>query len=448
MVHTFKISDDYFLYDVESGSLHLCDKLSFFIVQNINGAENDLSQFSSEDIKESNESIKKLIKEGLLFSKAPDYGFMKFPVIGEIKALCLHISHDCNLRCEYCFAGGGNYSGKASLMDFNTAKAAIDFLIKKSGGRNNLEIDFFGGEPLLNFDTVKKTVGYAKEQAKIYGKNFKFTLTTNALNLNDEIADFLNSEMDNVVLSIDGRKSTHDRVRKTINGKESFDVILKNAKSFKAKRGDKSYYIRGTFTSLNLDFSKDALFLNDCGFDQISIEPVVLNEDNKLSIKPCDLDLIKAEYESFAKEYIKRRKGGKWFNFFHFMIDLENGPCIKKRLTGCGAGVEYLAVAPDGGIYPCHQFMEKSAYKLGSVFENGLDAGIQTIFSESNLLTKQKCRDCFAKYNCSGGCAANSIFQAGDINKPYDISCEIMKKRTECSLYIYAMENIKKRRIK
>lgn len=444
MVHTFNIDDNYFLYDVESGSLHLCDKLSFFIVENMNGGNNNLENFSGKDIKESKADIDKLICDGLLFTKAPNFLKMQGGLkAGEIKALCLHISHDCNLKCKYCFAGGGNYKSETSLMSFKVACAAIDFLILNSGGRRNLEVDFFGGEPLLNFEVVKQTVNYAKEQAEKNNKVFKFTLTTNALLLDDEMSNFLNQEMDNVVISIDGRAKTHNAVRKTVNGKDSFDIVLQKAKDFRLKRGDKNYYIRGTFTALNTDFGKDILFLNDCGFDQISIEPVVLEETNPLAIKLGDLNKIKTEYETFAKEYIKRRKNNKWFNFFHFMIDLKNGPCLKKRLRGCGAGNEYLAVSPNGNIYPCHQFMEKEEYKIGNVFAKELNSQIRNMFSKSSLLTKPECLSCFAKYNCSGGCAANNIFLGKDINNPYKISCEIMKKRLECSLYIYAIENLK-----
>ena len=489
MVHAFKIDKNYFLYDVESGSLHLCDKLSFFIVQNLEGGKNDLSAYNKTEIEESKREIEKLKCEGLLFSATADYS--KLETIGkDIKALCLIVSQNCNLKCGYCFAGGGSYNKDLKDMTIETAKASIDFLILKSD-KKNLEVDFFGGEPLLNFQVVKDTVYYANEQAKKFGKEFKFTLTTNALLLNDAITEFLNLHMDNVVISIDGRTETHNNLRKTKTGSDSFDIVLKNALNFRKKRGDKNYYIRGTYTNLNLDFRKDIVFLNECGFDQISIEPVSLNVSHPLAIREEHLYKIKAEYQKFAKKYITIRKpkrwfrqrkltdqkncqrhekrgfftkgvypkihdrvkssvfrvyhgffhqSDRWFNFFHFMIDLKNSPCIKKRISGCGAGLSYLAVAANGDIYPCHQFVGRDQYLIGNVLKRNLKENVRDIFS-ANLLTKEKCQNCFAKYHCGGGCAASCIFTNNDINQPDEIACEILKSRLECALYIYAMEN-------
>jgi uncharacterized protein len=437
MVHTFIFDNKYFAYDVESGSVLKTDKLTNMLLQG--KKEEALKEFGIRAVKETQSEIDDLKNEGLLFASSLDAK----PSLsnGEIKSLCLHICHDCNLNCAYCFGEGGSYSGIKEHMSLNTAKAAIDFVIEKSGKRKNLEMDFFGGEPLLNFDTVIKTVEYARQRENQSGKKFKFTLTTNGLLLNDAIIDFLNKEMDNVVISIDGRQEVHDNIRKTTGGKPSYDVIMKNALKFRRTRGDKSYYIRGTFTALNTDFSKDVLHLNDCGFDQISVEPVVLAKTNPLALKESDIENICGEYETLAKEYIIRRRGEKWFNFFHFMIDINNGPCLKKRLTGCGAGDEYMAVAPSGDLYPCHQFVGKKEYFLGNVFDGGVNQQIRDKFVKSNLLTKPGCAGCFAKYFCSGGCAYNNINYGSGIDSPDPLFCKIMRKRFECSLAIYAEEN-------
>ena len=434
MIHTFKFEDKYFVYDIESGSVFIADKLIYSLLSK----ESNLSEYSQNEIDEARSEIAELKEDGLLFGKAPDV----MPAIsnGEIKSVCLHICHDCNLKCTYCFGDGGTFCGEREYMNIKTATAAVDFLIAKSGKRKNLEMDFFGGEPLLNFDTVKETVKYAREKEKTTGKLFKFTLTTNGVLLNDNSTEFLNKEMDNVVISIDGTKKVHDAIRKTINNKGSYDLVLKNAKRFRSLRGDKSYYIRGTFTALNTDFAKDILSLNDNGFDQISIEPVVLESKSPLAIKQSDIAIINNEYEKLAIEYISRRKTNKWFNFFHFMVDLNNGPCLKKRLTGCGAGDEYLAVSPKGELFPCHQFVGKREYVLGNVFEGSINEDIRNFFTSSNLLTKPDCQSCFAKYFCSGGCASNNISFAGGIDKICKMSCEMMKKRFECALAIYAIE--------
>ena len=436
MVHTFGIDGKYYLFDSESGALHICDSLTSQVVKKINGEEYDLKGVPSAAVKEIEEEISEIKKSGLLFAEPKK----EIPVKSDlVKALCLHICHDCNLSCEYCFAGKGKYRGKSEYMPFNVAKAAVDFLIKNSGNRKILEMDFFGGEPLMNLSVVKKTVEYAKKEGKKAGKTFLFTLTTNGVLLNEETAKWLNDEMENVVLSLDGRKEVHDGVRKTVSGKGSYDVIIENLKRFVEMRGDKHYYVRGTFTNKNLDFAEDVLALFNAGFKHISLEPVVLNENDKLYIGKDKLPDIKEEYRRLAKIYLdKKKRGEKLFNFFHFNIDVEGGVCLKKRVSACGAGNEYFSITPSGDIFPCHQFASRPEYKMGDVFEGKIDENIRKIFKDANLYTKEKCKDCVAKYHCSGGCAANNIAFNGDINKPYEITCDMMKARMECALHIYA----------
>ncbi|MBQ9513770.1 MAG: thioether cross-link-forming SCIFF peptide maturase [Clostridia bacterium] len=436
MVHTFSFDDKYYLFDSESGSLHICDALTCEVIKKINGEKYNLEGVSEEVIKDIEEEIEELKQSGVLYAKQVEEVPMKS---SDIKALCLHICHDCNLSCKYCFAGKGKYKGKSEYMSFEVGKKAVDFLIENSGKRQILEMDFFGGEPLLNLDVVKKIVAYAREEGKKKGKIFLFTLTTNGVLLNEETAKWLNKEMENVVLSIDGRKEVHDGVRKTINGKGSYDVIVENIKNFVKMRKDKHYYVRGTFTNKNLDFSNDVLFLADMGLKEISLEPVVLDKNDELYISEDMLPKIKEEYRKLAKEYLERKKRGEnLFNFFHFQIDLKGGVCLKKRISACGAGNEYFSVTPNGDIFPCHQFASNPAYKMGNVFDGKLDDNIRDIFRNANLFTRDKCKDCFAKYHCSGGCPANNINFSGDINKPYEITCEMMKARTECAMHIYS----------
>ena len=436
MVHTFDVDGRYYLFDAESGSLHICDALTSQVVKKINGEPYDLAGADEEAVREIEEEIKKLKEDGLLYTEEK----REVPIKSDlVKALCLHICHDCNLSCKYCFAGKGRYKGKAEYMTFDVAKRAVDFLISNSGNRKILEMDFFGGEPLMNLDVVKRTVEYAKKEGGKTGKTFLFTLTTNGVLLNDETADYLNREMENVVLSVDGRKEVHDGVRQTVNGKGSYEVIIDNIKKFVKKRGDRRYYVRGTFTNRNLDFSNDVLALADMGLDQISLEPVVLGEGDELYIGKDKLPVIREEYRKLSRIYLERKKKGeKLFNFFHFNIDLEGGVCLKKRVSACGAGNEYFSVTPNGDIYPCHQFASNPEYKMGDVFTGKLDENIRAIFKNSSLYTKEKCKDCFAKYHCSGGCAANNANFNGDINLPYEITCEMMKARMECALHIYA----------
>ena len=424
MIHVFSFHDTYYLYDTGSGSLHLCDEKTarYFSGEPVTLTEEELAQ------------IAELERQGLL--NAPETQARPIKS-NEMKALCLHVSHDCNLRCRYCFADEGAYHSVREVMNFQTAKAAIDFLLEQSGKRRVLEVDFFGGEPLMNLDVVKKTVYYAKEEGAKRGKKFLFTTTTNGLLLDDETIRFFNEEMENVVLSLDGRKEIHDAVRKTVNGRGSFDVVIEKVKKFVRARGDKHYYVRGTFTAKNLDFSKDVLFLADNGFDSISLEPVV-TEIPDLQIKEEHLPAIAKEYETLCEEYVRREAEGKGFLFFHFQIDLEGGPCLAKRVSACGAGNEYFSVVPNGDIYPCHQFAGDKDFRMGNVFEGKIDPVLRAKFASSCLFTRKKCGDCFAKFICSGGCSANNYHYCGDIDEPYPMTCAMMKKRIECAMHVLA----------
>ncbi|MBQ9482101.1 MAG: thioether cross-link-forming SCIFF peptide maturase [Clostridia bacterium] len=435
MVHTFEVDGKYYLFDVESSALHECDALTAEVIKKMQGQPYFLEGADEEAVREIEADIKELKEKGLLFAKRSDVRPEKSE---HLKALCLHICHDCNMRCAYCFASEGTYKGERQMMSFEVAKAAIDFLIKNSGDRKILETDFFGGEPLMNLGVIKKTVAYAREQGKKYGKTFLFTLTTNGVLLNEETAEWLNEEMENVVMSLDGRKEVNDAIRKTVNGKGSFDVIINNFKRFAKIRGNKSYYIRGTFTNKNLDFGEDVKFIADQGFKEISVEPVVLPKGDPLAIPDDALPAIREEYRRLSKEYIKRKKEGRGFNFFHFVIDIEGGPCLSKRVNACGAGNEYLSVTPKGDLYPCHQFSDNPKFYMGNVFEGEINREIRGIFKNSSLFTREKCDACFARYHCSGGCAANNYNFNGDVNKPYEPTCEMMRARLECALHILA----------
>lgn len=431
MVHVFKYKNYNYIYDSGSGSLHECDDKTYDYLANELGQPVDISYLSKEEIREIENDIKALKEQGLLFKEE----VKTYPVkSNEVKALCIHICHDCNLRCRYCFADEGAYHSEREFMSEQTAKKAIDFLIENSGNRKVLEVDFFGGEPLMCLQTIKNVVYYAKEKAAAVGKKFLFTTTTNALLLNDDAINFFNEEMENVVLSLDGRKEVHDAIRKTVNGKGSYDLVVGNIKKFVKSRGDKHYYVRGTFTAKNLDFSNDVLFLAENGFDSISMEPVVTDIED-LAIKPEHLPQILQEYENLCDKYLEKYEKGEGFNFFHFNVDLEGGPCLSKRVSACGAGNEYFSVAPNGDLYPCHQFVGDGQFKMGNVYEGKLNSDIRNTFATNCLFTREKCGECFAKFICSGGCNANNYHFCGDMNVPYGVTCAMMKKRIECGMH-------------
>lgn len=447
-LHVFKCLGIYILLDINNGSVHQVDELVYEIIPKFKKITNEQiilelqNRFLIDDIVEAITEIEELEHSNELFSQ-PNLSFIRNEVAVSkpaIKAMCLHIAHDCNLRCEYCFASTGNFQSTRMLMDEKIGMRAIDFLIAHSGNRTNLEIDFFGGEPLMNFNVIKSIVAYGRSLEKLNNKIFKFTLTTNGLLLNDEINRFLNEEIANVVISIDGRAEIHDRLRKTITQKGSFDMIYPKAIALVNVRKQKNYYIRGTFTRYNLDFSNDVIELAKLGFEQISLEPVIANIEEPYSIRTEDLDTIFNEYEKLAWLYIKERKEGTWFSFFHFMIDLKNGPCIIKRLTGCGSGNEYVAVTPEGDIYPCHQFVGKDEFLMGNVANENVSEVIQKSFKSNHVLNKTICMDCWAKFYCSGGCPANAYNFNHDISLPYKIGCELEKKRLECAIAIYIIE--------
>ena len=445
MIHQYKNNGYNIVLDVCSGSVHVVDDLVYDVIalyEELNREEiaEKLSQYSREDIFEACDEIEVLKEAGQLFTedvyKDAIIDFKKRKTV--VKALCLHIAHDCNLACKYCFAEEGEYHGDRSLMSYEVGKKALDFLIANSGNRVNLEVDFFGGEPLMNFQVVKDLVAYGRSQEKEHNKKFRFTLTTNGMLLNDDVMEFANKEMANVVLSVDGRKEVHDYMRPTRNGKGSYDLIIDKFKTMAELRNQTNYYVRGTFTHHNLDFSKDVLHLADLGFKQISMEPVVAPDEQPYAIKEEDLQKVFEEYDLLAKEMIEREKSGKGFNFFHFMIDLTGGPCLYKRLSGCGSGTEYLAVTPWGDLYPCHQFVGMDEFKLGNV-----DTGIEKTelvdeFKLCNVYAKDKCKDCFARFYCSGGCAANSYNFHGNLLDAYDVGCEMERKRVECAIMIKA----------
>ena len=433
MINTFNVLNKYFIFDVGSGSLHECDReTSEYLSFKYEGGKDP--KLSKERISEIEKDIEELKSSGLLFKEEVKAAPVKS---NEVKALCLHICHDCNLRCRYCFADEGAYKSKREFMSEETAKAAIDFLIKNSGKRKILEVDFFGGEPLMCLDTIKNVVAYAKKEAEKAGKKFLFTTTTNAVLLNDDAVDFFNREMENVVVSIDGRPEVHDAIRKTKNGKGSFEYIIGNALNFVKKRGDKHYYVRGTFTSKNLDFSNDVIYLAEHGFDSISLEPVVTDIDD-LAIKKEHLPEILKEYENLLLKYLEKYDRGEGFNFFHFNVDLEGGVCLNKAISACGAGNEYYSVVPDGSLYPCHQFADNKNFYMGNVFEGKLNEEIRGGFAKNCLFTRKGCESCFAKFICSGGCSANNFNFCGDVNIPYEITCAMMKKRIECGMYALA----------
>ncbi len=462
MIHQYKNNGYNIVMDIASGSVHVVDDVAYDVIAVLEPLVGELEEaapipeearsqavsrlserYSGEDIRDAMEDIQALIDGGELYTRDvyQEYvtDFKKRKTV--VKALCLHIAHDCNLGCRYCFAEEGEYHGRRALMPFEVGKKALDFLIENSGSRRNLEVDFFGGEPLMNWETVKRLVEYGRSREAAHNKRFRFTLTTNGVLLDDEIMEFCNKEMANVVLSLDGRRQVNDYMRPTRNGHgSSYDIIVPKFQKFAKQRQDlgKDYYVRGTFTRHNLDFCEDVKHFADLGFDQISVEPVVADPEEEYAIREEDLPRIMEEYDRLAAEYIKRRKDGRGFHFFHYMIDLNQGPCVAKRLSGCGSGVEYLAVTPWGDFYPCHQFVGQEDFLMGNVDTGVTRTDIRDEFKLCNVYAKEKCRNCFARFYCSGGCAANSYHFHGCITDAYDIGCEMQKKRIECAIMIKA----------
>ena len=446
MVHQYKNNGYNIVLDVNSGAIHVVDDVTYDVIELFedNSAkeiiEKLVDRYPQTEIEEAIQEVNELKDNEELFTedtyKERIIDFKKRQTV--VKALCLHIAHDCNLACRYCFAEEGEYHGRRALMSYETGKQALDFLIANSGSRRNLEVDFFGGEPLMNWDVVKQLVAYGREQEKLHDKHFRFTLTTNGVLLNDEIMEFANKEMDNVVLSIDGRKEVHDRMRPFRKGAGSYDLIVPKFQKFAESRHQDKYYVRGTYTHFNTDFSKDVLHLADLGFKQISVEPVVAQPTDEYALKDSDLPVLFDEYDRLAAEMVKRNKAGNGFNFFHFMIDLEGGPCVYKRLSGCGSGTEYLAVTPWGDLYPCHQFVGEEDFLMGNVYEGVKKDEIVKEFKACNVYSKEECKKCFARFYCSGGCSANSYNFNGTINGTYEIGCKLERKRVECALMVKA----------
>ena len=444
MVHQYKLNGYNIVLDTCSGSIHVVDDAAYDIIEMYpkKTVEDIISYISNKynveenDIRECIDDVESLKADGKLYSE--DTYESLTPLLNKnsqvIKALCLHIAHTCNLNCSYCFASQGKYQGDRALMSFETGKAALDFLIKNSGTRRNLEVDFFGGEPLMNWDTVKKLVLYARSIEKEHNKNFRFTLTTNGVLIDDDVIDFCNKEMSNVVLSLDGRKEVHDRFRVNYEGKGSYDQVVPKFQEFVKRRGNKDYYIRGTFTHNNTDFTEDIFHMADLGFTELSMEPVVCPPGDPYALTEEDLPKLFEQYEILAKTMIRRKEEGKPFTFYHYMLDLKNGPCIYKRISGCGSGTEYMAVTPWGDLYPCHQFVGDEDYKLGNIFDGISNTALQDKFRQCNAYSRPECKDCWAKLYCAGGCAANSYHATGDITGVYNYGCELFKKRIECAI--------------
>ena len=446
MVHQYKNNGYNIVLDVNSGAIHVVDDVTYDVIELFedNSAkeiiEKLVDRYPQTEIEEAIQEVNELKDNEELFTedtyKERIIDFKKRQTV--VKALCLHIAHDCNLACRYCFAEEGEYHGRRALMSYETGKQALDFLIANSGSRRNLEVDFFGGEPLMNWDVVKQLVAYGREQEKLHDKHFRFTLTTNGVLLNDEIMEFANKEMDNVVLSIDGRKEVHDRMRPFRKGAGSYDLIVPKFQKFAESRHQDKYYVRGTYTHFNTDFSKDVLHYADLGFKQMSMEPVVASPEDDYAIREEDLPRILEEYDKLADAYLEYRKAGKGFNFFHFNIDLTQSPCVAKRLSGCGSGTEYLAVTPWGDFYPCHQFVGQEEFLLGNVYDGIVKQDICDEFKQCNVYAKPACQNCFAKYYCSGGCNANAYNFTGSITGSYDVGCKMQQKRIECAIMIKA----------
>lgn len=462
MIHAYKMNGYNIILDQNSGCVHSVDDVAYDIITMYEDKSKDeirafiLDKYKDkEDVNEEEidfcfNDIDELIKDGRLFAKdtfedvAKEFKKRQ----GVVKAICLHVAHDCNLACKYCFAGKGEYDGPKGLMSFETGKRALDFLIEQSGTRKNLEVDFFGGEPLMNWEVCKKLVEYGREQEKIHNKNFRFTLTTNGLLINDDVIEFCNREMGNVVLSLDGRKSTNDAMRVSRNGAGSYDLIIDKFKKFANSRNQENYYMRGTYTHNNLDFSKDIIHMADMGFKELSIEPVVCSPDEPYALKDSDLPILKEQYQILADEMLKRYRKGNGFTFYHYMIDLDAGPCIVKRVSGCGVGTEYLAVTPSGELYPCHQFVGDEKFLLGNIWDGIINKQVLEQFENCNVYSHKECKDCFAKLYCSGGCAANAYHTTGSVNGIYEFGCELHRKRIECAIMLKVAEAEEKLNVK
>ena len=455
MVHQYKLNGYNIVLDTCSGSVHVVDDVAYDIIalykeKSADEIADEISAkyaadgVTKQDCLDCIEDVKSLESMQKLYT--PDtYADMAFDFKNRntvLKAMCLHVAHTCNLNCEYCFASQGKYHGERALMSFEVGKRALDFLIENSGTRHNLEVDFFGGEPLMNWEVVKQLVAYAREQEKIHNKNFRFTLTTNGMLIDDDVIEFSNKEMSNVVLSLDGRKEVHDRLPKDYTGKGSYDIIVPKFKEFVERRGNKSYYMRGTFTHANTDFTNDIFHMADMGFTELSMEPVVCAPSDASALTEADLPVLFEQYEILAKEMIKRKREGRPFTFYHYMLDLKHGPCIYKRISGCGSGTEYVAVTPTGDIYPCHQFVGDAKYLLGNIYDGISNTEVQNEFKLCNAYARKECEDCWAKLYCSGGCAANSYHATGKITGIYEYGCELFKKRIECAIMLQIADEV------
>ena len=450
MVHCYKLGGLNIVLDICSGSVHVVDEAAYDMIEMYETVDHDeiaarvLAKYptvSKEEVDECFTQIEELKNMGKLFTPdtfAPIADTLKRKTTGVVKALCLHVAHTCNLNCAYCFAGQGEYQGERGLMSFEVGKQALDFLMENSKGRRNLEVDFFGGEPLMNFDVVKRLVAYAREREKECGKNFRFTLTTNGVLIDDDVIEFSNREMSNVVLSLDGRKEIHDRYRVDYAGKGSWDRIVPKFQKLVEARGNKNYYMRGTFTHANPDFLKDIEVMLDLGFTELSMEPVVCEPDAPSALTAEDLPIVLEQYEKLAEKMLKAHREGKPFTFYHYMIDLKGGPCIYKRVSGCGSGTEYMAVTPSGDLYPCHQFVGEERFKLGDVWNGVTNTEIREEFAACNVYSRPECRDCWAKLYCAGGCAANAYHATGSVTGVYSYGCDLFRKRMECAIMLEA----------
>lgn len=457
MIHRYKFGKMNIVIDVCSGAVHAVDEVAYdmigmfedndreFVISEIEKIHGEKYNLTKRDVAECYEQIEALKENGELFAPdtyEPMAGELKKKTSGVVKALCLHVAHSCNLNCSYCFASQGKYHGERALMSFEVGKKALDFLIENSGSRHNLEVDFFGGEPLLNFGVVKDLVAYARSIEKEHGKNFRFTLTTNGVLIDDDVIDFANKECSNVVLSLDGRKEIHDRFRVDYAGKGSYDTVVpKFQKLVKAREG-KNYYMRGTFTHANPDFLNDIKQMLELGFNELSMEPVVCDASDPSALTEDDFPVVCKQYEELANLMLEHDKKGKPFTFYHYMIDLAGGPCIYKRISGCGSGTEYMAVTPWGDLYPCHQFVGDERFCLGNVWDGVKNREIQNEFANNNVYAHKECKDCWARLYCSGGCAANAYHATGSVNGVYEYGCRLFKKRTECAIAVAVAREI------